>query len=245
MCSFTDAQVSDYVQAKKRIHGLLPTKFAVSKVGKQENGFWVLNSKVTVDHDGVEVDVNENPYTWIGSLYEGPGIAKERDAIQVIGRLLNSNAIAPLLEHLEKILQHNFFPGLLVIAACAMALHYETILSKFLNCPIPIAFGPSGTGKTTSLQCGLALVGSYPNRLFSRGTKQKYLELCSGSSFPIGIDDPSFQKDIDSLCVDLFNGAKSGSITRGERLPTTTAVIAANFATSASIRWVNSRYSNY
>ena len=52
-----------------------------------------------------------------------------------------------------------------------------------------------------------------------------------GTTYPIGIgiDDPSFQKDRDTLVVDLFNGAKSGSITHGERLPITTAVIAANF----------------
>jgi hypothetical protein len=141
-----------------------------------------------------------------------------------------------MLLQLQKILGHNFFAGLLLIGGCAMALHYNTILSKFLSCPIPIAFGPSGTGKTTALRCGLSLIGSYPDRLFCSGTKEKYLELCTVSSFPIGIDDPSIQKAIDSLAVELFNGAKSGNITRGIRLPLTTAVITANFTTSSAQR---------
>ena len=239
MCSFNDAQVSEYVQAKKRLHGHLPTKKAVSKVGRQANGLWVLNSQLTLNEKGEVVSEDENPYIWIGSIYQGFRIAKGQDAI-ALNISLDSKKIVPLLLHLKKVLQHNFFAGLLLIGACAMALHYETILSKFLSCPVPIAFGPSGTGKTTALRCGLSLIGAYPDRFFSHGTKEKYLELCSTMSFPIGIDDPSFQKDVDKLVVDLFNGAKSGNISRGERLPITTAIIAANFTTSAA-----QRYNNY
>jgi hypothetical protein len=54
------------------------------------------------------------------------------------------------------------------------------------------------TGKTTALRSGLAVVGAYPDRFFNRGTKEKYLELCCESTIPIGIDDSSIQKDIDS-----------------------------------------------
>ena len=235
MCSLNDSQVSDFVQAKKRLHGPMSSKLAVAKVGKQQSGVWVLNSNVTVNQDGIPIGMDENQYIWLGAMYQGPGIAREKDAIPV-ELPLNANTLSPLLLKLRDILKHNFFPGVLVVSACGVALHYETVLSKFLSCPVPIAFGPSGTGKTTALRSGLALVGS-SNRLFSRGTKEKYLELCSESSFPIGIDDPSFQKDVDALCVDLFNGVKSGSITHGERLPITTAVLAANFTNSPKERY--------
>ena len=114
-----------------------------------------------------------------------------------------------------------------------MAMHYSVILNHYMNCAVPIAFGQSGTGKTTALRCGLALIGA-SSRFFSRGTKEKYLDLCCNSTIPIGIDDPSFQKDIDVLCLDLFNGAKSGSISRGEKKPLTTAVIAANYTASST-----------
>jgi len=231
MCSFTDKELSEFIQAKKRIHGTLEIKHAVAYVGKQANGYWVLNSELTVNEDGDRVSCEDSPYIWLGCMHDGRAIAKATDAVTVPLPLSTEN-IAPLLSQLRDILHHNFYPGVLVIAACTLALHYQTILRKFLNCPVPIAFGPSGTGKTTALRCGLATVGSYPNRLFCKGTKEKYLELCCQSSIPLGIDDPSFQKEIESLCIDLFNGAKSGSISRGEQTPCTTAVIAANFTSS-------------
>lgn len=232
MCSFTDKEVSEFIQAKKRSCGPLTTKRAVSMVGRQANGSWVLNNNLIVGPDGKEVSIDESPYIWISHLLEGPGLAKPADAIN-IELPLCTEPLKPLTQALRSILQHNFFPGLLVVGACIMSTHYSVIMGRYLNCPVAIAFGESGTGKTTALRCGLSVVGAYPNRFFSRGTKEKYLELCSNSSIPIGIDDPSVQKDVDSLILDLFNGAKSGSISRGEKKPSTTAVIAANFTTTS------------
>lgn len=232
MCSFTDKEVSEFIQAKKRRCGPLNTKKAVSMVGRQANGSWVLNEKLIVGPDGEEVSVEESPYIWIGHLLEGPGLARPADAIP-IELPLNKDQLKPLVQALQSLLKHNFFPGLLLLGASIMSMHYEVILARYLNCPVAIAFGESGTGKTTALRCGLSIVGAYPNRLFSRGTKEKYLDLCCDSSIPIGIDDPSVQKDVDSLILDLFNGAKSGSIRRGERKPSTTAIIAANFTTTS------------
>ena len=232
MCSFTDKEVNEFIQFKKRRDGHLDTKRAISKVGLQDNGSWALSEKVIIGNDGEPIPPEDSPYIWIGHLLDGPGVAKPSDAIP-LSLPLNKKQLQPLIVALKSILAHNFFPGMLLFGACAMALHYEAILAKYMNCPVPIAFGVSGTGKTTALRCGLALVGG-SNRFFSRGTKEKYLDLCCNGTIPIGIDDPSFQKDIDVLCLDLFNGAKSGSISRGEKKPHTTAVIAANFTASST-----------
>jgi len=43
MCSFTDKEVSEFIQAKKHRDGHLESKKAVTRVGRQENGSWVLN----------------------------------------------------------------------------------------------------------------------------------------------------------------------------------------------------------
>ena len=232
MCSLNDKELSEFIQAKKRRDGPLPTKQAVSRVGRQEDGSWVLNENIIVSAGGAIVKKEDNPYTWIDHLIAGPGIAKPSNAINIPSPL-DSKAMIPLINALQSVLQHNFLPGMMVLGACAMVLHYEAILDRYLNYPVAIAFGQSGTGKTTALRCGLSMLGAYPNRFFSRGTKEKYLELCSESTIPIGIDDPSVQKDVDSLCLDLFNGAKSGSIKRGERRPSTTAILAANFSTTS------------
>ena len=235
MCSFNDKEVSEFILFKKRRDGYLDTKRAVSTVGRQPDGSWVLNADIIVAPDGESIEAKDCPYISVGHLHEGPSLAKPSEAVPVC-LPLSSQSLHPLVDALRSILGHKFVPGMLVLGACTMALHYQVILGKYLNCPVAIAFGNSGTGKTTALRCGLALVGSYPNRFFSRGTKEKYFELCCDSTVPIGIDDPSFQKDIDTLCIDLFNGAKSGSITRGEKKPYTTAVIAANFPTTSKER---------
>ena len=39
---------------------------------------------------------------------------------------------------------------------------------NFLFCPVPIAFGESGTGKTTALQCGMAMLAGLTDRFHSK-----------------------------------------------------------------------------
>ena len=149
MCSFTDKELSEYVQ-EKRQHGEIETKRAVSRVGCQDNGLWVLNEKLIINADGKEVSVDDSPCIWLGHLYEGPGIAKNVNAITV-PLPLDAKVLIELATKLKSIMEHNFFAALLLLGACVMSLHYGTILDKYLNCPVPIAFGPSGTGKTTAL----------------------------------------------------------------------------------------------
>ena len=84
-----------------------------------------------------------------------------------------------------------------------MALHYQTILSHFFFCPIPLALGhSSGTGKTTAVRCALSIVGAHPARFYSKGTTEKYADISAKSSLPFASD----------LVVALFNGAKATTI---------------------------------
>ena len=89
----------------------------------------------------------------------------------------------------------------------------------------------SGTDKTTALFCGLSLLDIQDTRFFSKVTKEKILQLVSRSGIPLGVDDPQSKSEISRLIIDLFNGAKSGTIAHGERRPQSTCVIAANFTT--------------
>ena len=151
MCSFTDKEISEFIQFKKRRDGHLDTKRAVSKVGLQNNGSWVLNDQVIIAPDGRAVSTEDSPYIWLGHLLEGPGLAKPSEAIPV-HLPLGTHHLSELVHALRPILAHNFFPGMLLLGACTMSLHYGVILEKYLNCPVPIAFGDSGTGKTTALR---------------------------------------------------------------------------------------------
>lgn len=61
---------------------------------------------------------------------------------------------------------------------------------KMKFCPVPLAFGPSGTGKTTSLLCALSLFGGTANRFYSMVTKEKIIDLGCTCGVPFGVDDP-------------------------------------------------------
>ena len=88
-------------------------------------------------------------------------------------------------------------------------------------------------GKTTALNVALSLLGANGCQLFSKITKQKILQLCCQGTLPVVVDDPESQNDINRLIIDLYNGAKSGTISRGEAKPQSGAIIAANFTIPA------------
>ena len=230
-CSFNDFQLAEYIQQKRRKAGKLATTRAVKQVGLQEDGTWVLGSNLYISPSGELLDPCESQYLWVSHLYEGPGIALQSDACKV-ELPLSTDPLRHLVEHLRITMHHNFFPALLVLGSCAMALHYPTILKKFLFCPVPLAFGEPGTGKTTALRCGLAITAVYPSRFYSKASLEKYTELCSNSNLPLGIDDPKSKTTVNDLTIALFNGAKAATIKRGESKPTCMAVISANFTTA-------------
>ena len=135
------------------------------------------------------------------------------------------NLISTLRVHF----QHNFFPCILTMAAAILTLHYILMLSKLKSCPLPLAFGETGTGKTTALLCGLSLYAAQESHFFSKVTKEKVIQLCSTSCIPLGIDDPQSKNDISRLIIDFYNGAKSGTVSQGYRKPSTTCIISSNF----------------
>ena len=201
-CGFNDYQLAEYIQQKRRKAGKLPGGKAVMKVGPQEDASWVLGPNTYISPTGAEIDAKESSCVWVGHMYDGPGIAPQHTACSV-QLPLTTKPLHDLLQYLVTTMGHNFIPSLLVMGSCAMALHYNTILGKFLFCPVPLAFGESGTGKTTALRCGLSIVGAY-RRFFSKATVEKYAELSSDSCLPFGIDDPKSRAAISDLTIALF-----------------------------------------
>ena len=94
-----------------------------------------------------------------------------------------------------------------------MVLHYQAFIKSMKSCPIPIAYGPSGMGRTTALHCALNLLGADELRYFHQLSPAKALQLCSLSSIPLGLEDPGTKSNFCSLVMDLFNGAKNSTIT--------------------------------
>lgn len=98
-----------------------------------------------------------------------------------------------------------------------MVLHYQLMQKRVSFCPIPLAFGSSGTGKTTALRCALGMMGIVSKRLYCSITKEKIVDLCCSSGIPLGVDDPQSKGDISNLIIKLYNGAGVGLLSRGER----------------------------
>jgi hypothetical protein len=105
--------------------------------------------------------------------------------------------------------EHHSFTAILMLGAGAMSLHYLTILENNKNCPVAVAYGPSGTAKTTGLFAALSIIGAHEHNFYSRGTKESYVSILSKQTVPIGLDDPQSSKNVSELLMDLFGGAKS------------------------------------
>lgn len=119
-----------------------------------------------------------------------------------------------------------------------MVLHYKTFIKRMKNCPIPIGYGPSGTGKTTALRSGLSLLGADDLRFFHHLSPAKAMHLCSLTNIPLGLDDPDTKSNFCSLVIDLFNGAKKGTMTSGEMKPLSGMVVSSNFTPYEDQRFI-------
>ena len=97
------------------------------------------------------------------------------------------------------------------------------------HCHVPMNVGASQTGKTAALQCALSLLGCHRHTFYSRGTKEAYLQKCCSLTLPVGCDNPQSSLTTGQLIVELFNGAKCTLVKSGDKTPTTSCIIFANF----------------
>ena len=72
---------------------------------------------------------------------------------------------------------HIFYATLPLIGSAAFVLHYQDFIEQLRYCPIPLAFGVSGTGKSTALECALGLFGARDSRLYNKVTLAKIFDL--------------------------------------------------------------------
>ena len=77
------------------------------------------------------------------------------------------------------------------------------------------------TGKTTLLIIGLSPTGAYPSGFVCKATGVKYPELCSSS----------YSTYLYELAIDIFNVAQLATMKHESRIPTSMAMVSANFTT--------------
>ena len=157
---------------------MLPRKYAVKRVGQQPDGTWVLSPNVYLSSKGDLIAMQESQYVWIGDVFAGDGVASVVDQC-AIELPLTVDPLCALLPVLRKHFKHNFFPCVMTMAAGVLSLHYQSMIRKWKNCPIPLMFGESGTGKTTALFCALSLFGAQETHFHTKITKEMVLQICS------------------------------------------------------------------
>lgn len=233
-CSFTDKDI----QIKKR-RSDLPKKSAVQKIGKQGDLTWVLGSDICISCSGSQMAMSDSKYIWISNVFSGLGIPLQSSSCD-ISLPITTQVLKPLLSALKTHLKHNFYPALLLMGSAAFVLHYEDIIENLSYCPILLAFGESGTGKTTALESAISMLGAIES-VYGKVTREKILDLCCVSGgIPVGVDDPHSKTDINKLLVDLYNGKKGATMGKGERQPSSTAIISSNFSPEDQGRYSNS-----
>lgn len=130
-------------------------------------------------------------------------------------QLVSRKSIVAIIDQLEAVMNHNFFPALVVLGT-ALALHYTTILDICFYCLVPLVFKGPGTGNSTELRCGLSLLGCMSRCMFSKGTKEKYASLSCTSTLLLMIDDPCSQSTISDFVISLYKGAYEGTVAWGQ-----------------------------
>ena len=63
-------------------------------------------------------------------------------------------------------MKHNFLPSVITMAGTIIALHFQKFIENLKSCPILLAYGTSGSGKTTALLSALSLLGAENLRFF-------------------------------------------------------------------------------
>ena len=237
-CSFRDNDFGAFLLYKKRLcaSSQLKLKKAVSCCGLQvdENhnilpeSPWILGPKVMFNKKGELLEIDTSDYVWLSNIDCHFAGLSGSQALPIFFPL-GSSGLVDLISALSTTMQHNFHPALLTLGAAVMVLHYAQLVRKRGHCHVPILYGRSQTGKTTALQCALAMFGCHRHSFYSRGSKEAYLLKCSSSTLPIGCDDPPSPSTIGQLIVELFNGAKCTLVKYGDKTPTSSAIISANF----------------
>lgn len=204
-------------------------------MGKQTGtDIWVLNREVQVNGIGNWIDLADSNFVWqpVGgpciktSMGKG-SIALDLEA-EIMLLLQSVSSLHQLLTTMQEVLKHNFIAGKLtctcmdksnhsylciflsgvfLVAAGAMAKHYEALMAKYNACPLPLFFGESETGKSTAVRCALSICGQHNvgHLMKMKSTSATInIERSAMSTVPFALDDPKSTEKFRELLILIF-----------------------------------------
>ena len=179
-----------------------------------------------VGSDGTEVPVEDFQHVWVCHIYCGPAEADQC----YIELPLQTEPLSVLLVALKESMKHNFLPCVTTIGGTVMALHFETFIENLKSCPILLAYGQSGSGKTTALSCALSLLGAENYTLFRDISPALNSTAVFGNQHNHWVLITPIQKV--ASANNKGYGAKQGTISRGDVQPKSTVVDASNITST-------------
>lgn len=241
MCQLYSAELNKYVmkltnefcreQASLGIPFNQYVKKAAECLGRQpRSNIWVLNEDVQLTEDGELIPSTETEYIWLGGMVGNralSNVAPADDAAIVPLMTTAQKALDATLSCLKTAVRNNFVAAFFLISSAGMALHYETVMEKYVMCPTPIGVGLKNAGKSTAAKTAIALLGTPQFFVRDFSTSQTSV-LSSRKTFPTVLDDPSDLSKVKDLIDNTFNaGARTRS--RCTNVSRTTALITMNW----------------
>ena len=145
---------------KRQMKDKLPTKIAVIRPGRQEDGRYFLNDHTVIDEDRELIDFCRDTHVWIDKeLISDSDKILVSDILPKIHVPLSKSVLKEMFLQVKACLKHNLIRSLLMIAGATMAFHYHQIVSTYGGCSIVVATGPPATGKSTTIKVSLSLFG--------------------------------------------------------------------------------------
>ncbi len=206
-------------------------------VGLQpKSGEWVISKEKYFDESGSPIEKENSAFIWsFECLASKCDKVSPSELIPEVVKDLDTGCLHKLMGLLRSATRHNFFSALLVVGGALAGTHFRKIIDHFGGFSILIAFGPTETGKSTSIRAALSILGCQRAGFYSKGTSAYMMERSALSCFPYAIDDPNMgsyagrkQLDVGELIVDLYNGAKTANLRSGALQPCSAPIIATN-----------------
>lgn len=101
-------------------------------------------------------------------------------------------------------------------------------------CPLPVAYGNPGSGKTKAGNAAIACTGCYPSHFFNLFTDAFSGKVCSLTTLGMQADDPTDPSEIGKAAKRFFSDGSSGTC-RGVSTPKCSPICTVN---DHVLRWL-------
>ncbi|KAI8510776.1 hypothetical protein Bbelb_116920 [Branchiostoma belcheri] len=116
---------------------------------------------------------------------------------------------------MKEAFQHNFHSAIFVLGHSCMGMHAEIVASRFDSCPVTIAVGQSGLGKTMAVRTALAMLGIGDTGLIRQFKREAMVSMASRTTLGCFLDDPQSLNARKEAAIDFHGMGVFYTLSRG------------------------------